>query len=104
MARGRKTGGRDFVKGNPGGRLGAKDKVPRGCLRAAVARLQEEEPELVYDAMCGSLKDRRARVGMLGVLAKIEGEAEGVASVTEAVAMLARKCIDELHPGPTKGA
>ena len=104
MAKGRKTGGRDFAKGNPGRRVGAKDKVPRGCLRAAIARLQEEEPELVYDAMCGSLKDRRARVGMLGVLAKIEGEVVDVPGLSEMAAMLARKCVDELHPGPTKGA
>lgn len=42
MAIGKKTGGRDFKPGHPGKPKGAKDKAPRGLLRALVMEAMEQ--------------------------------------------------------------
>jgi len=41
MARARKTGGRDFRRGNPGRPKGAKNKIP-GSVKASIKRIFEE--------------------------------------------------------------
>src|SRR5262245_15785671 len=58
MARGKKTGGRDFKKGQGGRKKGAKDKVPRGLkakLAGSIKSMYEAvvvgEPELVLSAI-----------------------------------------------------
>lgn len=46
MAKGKKTGGRDFKKGNGGRKKGAKDKVPRGLKAKIVGSIRE-----MYEAL-----------------------------------------------------
>lgn len=60
MAKGKKTGGRNFKKGHHRGRpKGAKDKVPRS-FKASVRRVYEElgssDPTLLMDAVRRGLK------------------------------------------------
>lgn len=73
MARGKKTGGRDFAKGNPGKPVGAKDRVPFGYIRAMYRQLLDDpkffetlkttlrvaakNPKLAI-AMCAEMADR----------------------------------------------
>lgn len=59
MARGKKTGGRNFKKGQGGRKKGAKDKVPRtfkGSIRALYVELANERPELFRAALERGLK------------------------------------------------
>lgn len=54
MARGKKTGGRNFKKGAPGRPKGSKDKVPRtfkASIRAVYQELATEKPELFRTAI-----------------------------------------------------
>ena len=58
MALGRKTGGRNFKKGQGGRKKGAKDKVPRslkvrleGSIKAIYEALVREEPQMFIDAI-----------------------------------------------------
>ena len=46
MARGTKTGGRPFTKGNPGRLKGAKDRVPRASIRGAIRAVAAKDPAL----------------------------------------------------------
>ena len=54
MARGRKTGGRDFKKGEGGRKPGSRDEVPR-TLKASIKRVYEEiaaeDPALIRRAL-----------------------------------------------------
>lgn len=59
MAKGKKTGGRDFKKGEGGRQKGAKDKVPRGfkrSIRALYEQLADEQPETFRKALEDGLK------------------------------------------------
>jgi hypothetical protein len=61
MARGKKTGGRNFTKGDPraGRPKGSKDKIPRtwkGSIKAIFEAISSEQPELLRDAMVKGLK------------------------------------------------
>jgi hypothetical protein len=59
MARGKKTGGRNFTKGQPGRQKGAKDRVPRSfkeSIRALYQELAIEQPELFRAALVRGLK------------------------------------------------
>jgi hypothetical protein len=59
MARGKKTGGRNFKKGQGGRKKGAKNKVP-GSFKSSVKALYEEiaakAPELLHNAIVKGLK------------------------------------------------
>ena len=59
MARGRKTGGRDFRKGCAGRPMGARDAVPRSfraSVRAILAEVASENPNLIRGAILRGLK------------------------------------------------
>jgi hypothetical protein len=59
MARGRKTGGRNFPMGNPGKPKGAKDTVPRafkGSIRVLYQEFISGRPELFRIALERGLK------------------------------------------------
>lgn len=61
MARGKKTGGRNFARGNKGKPKGAKDIVPRGfkrSIKALYERLADEQPALFEQALVKGLKAR----------------------------------------------
>lgn len=65
MAKGRKTGGRNFKKGQGGRKKGSKDKVPRSfkaSIKAMYERLALEEPQLFEGAIKRDLKSRRGSV------------------------------------------
>lgn len=55
MARGRKTGGRSFKKGNRGRPRGAKDKFPRGSIKAIYVGLAQGRPELFGRAIVAGI-------------------------------------------------
>ena len=70
MARGKKTGGRDFKKGQGGRKKGAKDKVPRGLkakiagsIRSMYEALLKGEPELFENRIRRDLKKGSGAVG-----------------------------------------
>lgn len=59
MARGKKTGGRDFKKGEGGRKKGAKDKVPRGIKRSikyVYEELADKDPDLFRECVKRGLK------------------------------------------------
>lgn len=59
MARGRKTGGRNFKKGQGGRKKGAKDKIPRSWKANVQMFFQEvhsDQPELLTTAVVRGLK------------------------------------------------
>jgi hypothetical protein len=65
MARGKKTGGRNFKKGNRGRPKGAKDKVPRtfkASIKNIYERLAIDEPALYENAIRRDLKSKRGSV------------------------------------------
>lgn len=69
MAKGRKTGGRNFKKGQGGRKKGAKDRVPRGLkakingsIRAMYDALLKEEPALFERAIRRDLGSSRGSV------------------------------------------
>lgn len=65
MAKGKKTGGRNFKKGQGGRKKGAKDKVPRSfkaSIKNIYERLATEEPELFEGAIRRDLKSKRGSV------------------------------------------
>ena len=78
MAPGRKTGGRDFPRGNRGRPVGAKDRVPR-TLRSMVAALyQEHGPELQERILKGMLSREAYRYfGIAAALEKQQHELSG---------------------------
>lgn len=58
MARGKKTGGRDWKKGEGGRPKGAKDKTPRTVKASLIAiyeKLEAEKPELFERAILDGL-------------------------------------------------
>lgn len=59
MVKRRKTGGRDFKRGNPGKKKGAKDKVPRSfkaSIRVLCEQLATDDPDLIRRALVKGLK------------------------------------------------
>lgn len=59
MARGKKTGGRDFKKGQGGRKRGAKDKFPRSFKASIAAVINEvavEDPALIKSCIVRGLK------------------------------------------------
>lgn len=59
MARGKKTGGRNFKKGQGGRKPGAKDKVPRSFKRNVEAFFREvhtTHPDLLFAAVVRGMK------------------------------------------------
>lgn len=59
MAKGKKTGGRNFKKGQGGRKKGAKDKVPRSFKRNVEEFFREvhtAHPELLFGAVTRGLK------------------------------------------------
>lgn len=76
MARGKKTGGRDFEKGNPGKAVGTKDKVPRGYIRAIFRQLLEEPDffESVKRSLRLAAKDPKLAIQLVQEIAdRLEG-------------------------------
>lgn len=57
MARGRKTGRRDFKPGENNRRGPAR--IPRGSIKALYARLLERDADMLYGALLEAAKDRR---------------------------------------------
>lgn len=63
MALGKKTGGRNFKKGQGGRKRGAKNKIPRSFKRVAEEFFKEvhsEHPDLLSTAVLRGLKSRPA--------------------------------------------
>lgn len=61
MATGRKTGGRNFKKGQGGRKKGAKDKVPRGraikaSIKAVLHDVVAQEPKLIRQTIVRGFK------------------------------------------------
>lgn len=59
MARGKKTGGRNFAPGNAGRPKGSKDEVPRSVkasIRAVLEDVISSEPGLIRDAIMRGLR------------------------------------------------
>lgn len=57
--RGKKTGGRDFKKGQGGRKKGSRDKIPRGfkqSIRYLYEELAKAQPELFRSALVRGLK------------------------------------------------
>lgn len=70
MAKGKKTGGRNFKKGNGGRKKGAKDKVPRGLkakvegsIKSMYEALLLGDPQLFVDRIRRDLKKGSGTVG-----------------------------------------
>lgn len=70
MAKGKKTGGRNFKKGQGGRKKGAKDKVPRGLkakiagsIRSMYEALLNGEPQLFENRIRRDLKKGSGTVG-----------------------------------------
>ena len=103
MGRPRTSG--SWKKGQGGRPHGAKDRYPRSA-RRLVEQLIETygtDPNLLDAAMRRGLLSRpdTAAPYCRMVIEHLKGAPDLHIDVAAA---LARKCIDELHPGPTKGA
>jgi len=61
MAKGKKTGGRNFKKGEGGRKKGAKDKLPRSfkrSIKVLYEQLADQRPELFAKALVRGLESR----------------------------------------------
>jgi hypothetical protein len=62
MAKGKKSGGRNFKKGNRGRPHGAKDKLPRtlkGNLKAVLEEIATTQEPMIYTRLVGMLKGKQ---------------------------------------------
>lgn len=71
MALGRKTGGRDFPKGNPGRPVGARDRAPR-TFRALAQQFVDTHEADIEASLERGVRDRRQSHKYLAILAGLE--------------------------------
>lgn len=83
--------------------MGAKDRIPRGTMRALCAAYVEQNPEKIAAALDRAVGGRFPDKG-LALLLKAEGDTINVPQLDNLADALKKKIVHNVSPGPSKAA